>query len=218
MNVLSSQRIQYHTIAFVVLVLIFGCSGSIYALQQQSGYKPPVDPAAAPPRVKAMVEAINQRARELGLVAVSEDPAQAAFVRRRLNAQLTEDFEKLHLINIEKIVTQSSASSLDYKTLSDATADLKSRATRIKYNVPILQFAGKVERIRFDENPDNLASMLPELSGLINSFLGSSIFRINSPNDVELRLKASRDLDGIIRLSDTINKIAKRSTKTAALR
>lgn len=200
------------------LVFVFGCSHSLLARQQQSGYKPPVDPAAAPPRVKAMVEAINQRARELGLITVSEDPDQAAFVRRRLNAQLSEDFEKLHLINVEKIVTQSSSSSLDYKTLSDATADLKSRATRIKYNVPILQVAGKSEKIRYDENPDFLPSMLPELSSLINSFLGSPVFRINSPNDIELRLKASRDLEGIIRLSDTINKITKRSIKTAALR
>jgi hypothetical protein len=218
MKILGSQRSQYRTLAFVVLLLISEGASSLFARQQQSGYKPPVDPAAAPPRVKAMVEAINQRARELGLITVSEDPAQAAFVRRRLNAQLSEDFEKLHLINLEKIAPQSSASSLDYKTLSDATADLKSRATRIKYNVPILQFASKIEKIRYEENPDNLASMLPELSGLINSFLGSPVFRINSPNDVELRLKASRDLDGIIKLSDMINKIAKRSTKTAALR
>jgi len=183
--------------------------------QQQSSYKPPVDPAAAPPRVKAIVETINQRARELGLIAVSDDPEQAAFVRRRLNAQLTEDFGKLHSINVERIVPQSSGLSLDYKTLSDATADLKSRATRIKYNVPILQVVDKGEKIRYDENSD-LASMLPELSRVISSFLGSPVFRLSSPNDAELRLKASRDLDGIIKLSETINRIAKRSTRATA--
>ena len=183
--------------------------------QQQSSYKPPVDPAAAPPRVKAIVETINQRARELGLIAVSDDPEQAAFVRRRLNAQLTEDFGKLHSINVERIVPQSSGLSLDYKTLSDATADLKSRATRIKYNVPLLQVVDKGEKIRYDENSD-LASMLPELSRVISSFLGSPVFRLSSPNDAELRLKASRDLDGIIKLSETINRIAKRSTRATA--
>jgi hypothetical protein len=60
--------------------------------------------------------------------------------------------------------------------------------------------------------------MLPELSRLINSFLGSPVFRLSSPNDATLRLKASRDLDGIIKLSETINKIAKRSTKIAESR
>jgi hypothetical protein len=189
----------------------------LLARQQQSSYKQPVDPATNP-KVRAMVDAINQRIRELGLVAVTEDPDQAEWVRRRRDAQLGEDFEKLHSINVEKIATLSNAPSLDYKTLSDATADLKNRATRIKYNVLLLQVADKGEKIRYDDNPDHLASMLPELSRLINSFLGSPVFRLNSPNDSELRLKASRDLDGIIKLSETINKIAKRSTKIAASR
>lgn len=214
----SPLRNQSIMLALVVLALMPGYSQSLLAQQQNSSYKPPVDPAAAPPRVKAMVEAINQRARELGLIAIADDPDQAAFVRRRVNAQLSEDFEKLHSINVEKIASQSSAPSLDYKTLSDATADLKNRATRIKYNVPVLQVVDRGEKIRYDENPDHLASMLPELSRLIDSFLGSPAFRLNSPNDAALRLKASRDLDGIIKLSETINKIAKRSTKTAASR
>lgn len=201
----------YAATLLVVLVL----AQSLLAQQQQA--KTPVEPPARP-KFRAMVETISQRARELGLISVSEDEDQAAFVRRRQNAQLGEDFDRLHSINIEKIAAQSSAPSLDYKTLSDATADLKSRATRIKYNVSILQVVDKGEKIRYDENPEHLASMVPELSRLINSFLGSPVFRLSTPNDLELRLKASRDLDGIIKLSDTINKIAKRSSKTVASR
>ena len=204
--------------AYAATILVaLAVAQSLLAQQPQTAYRPPVDPAERP-KVRAMVEAINQRARELGLIAVVDDPDQAAFVRRRRDAQLSEDFEKLHSINVEKIASQSSAPSLDYKTLSDATADLKNRATRIKYNVPVLQVADKGEKIRYDETPDYLASMLPELSRLINGFLGSPVFRLNSPNDAALRLKASRDLEGIIKLSETINKIAKRSTKTAASR
>jgi hypothetical protein len=203
--------------ALTALALMLLSQQSALATQQQSSYKPPVDPASAPPRVKAMVEAINQRARELGLIAISDDPEQAAFVRRRLNAQLSEDFEKLHSIDIEKLCAPSLA-GLDYKVLADVTADLKTRATRIKYNVPVLQFASKGEKIRYEDNPEYLATMLPELGGLIKSFLSSPVFRLSSPNDVELRLKAGRDLESIIKISDAINKIAKRSTKTAALR
>ena len=217
MNERNKSRDNFRILILVGFVLMSGHTQALLG-QQQSSYKPPVDPAAAPPRVKAMVEAINQRARELGLIAVSDDPATAEFVRRRLNAQLTEDFEKLHAINVEKIATQSVGPSLDYKILADATADLKTRATRIKYNVTVLQVGGKGEKIRYDENPDQLASMLPELSGLINSFLSSPVFRLSSANDAELRMKASRDLDGIIKLSETINKIARRSTRTAELR
>jgi hypothetical protein len=217
MKNLSPLGIQGTMLALVVSALIPGYPQSLLAQQQQSAYKQPVDPAANP-KVRAMVDAINQRIRELGLIAVTDDPDQAAWVRRRRDAQLGEDFEKLHSINVEKIATLSSAPSLDYKTLSDAAADLKNRATRIKYNVLLLQVPDKGEKIRYDDNPDHLASMLPELSRLINSFLGSPVFRLSSPNDAELRLKASRDLDGIIKLSETINKIAKRSTKISASR
>ena len=213
-NALSNQSIM---LALVVLALMPLSSQSLAQQQQNQGYKQPVDPAARP-KFRAMVDSINQRARELGLIAATDDDDQAAFIRRRLNSQLSEDFEKLYSINVEKIATQSSAASLDYKTLSDATADLKNRATRIKYNVTLLQIADKGEKTRYEENPDQLSSMLPELSRLINSFLGSPVFRLNSPNDAALRLKASRDLDGIIKLSETINKITKHSSKTAASR
>ena len=210
---MKEPRKAYAAAVLVILVV----AQSLLARQQQVPNKQPVDPAERP-KVRAMVEALNQRARELGLISVTEDADQAAFVRRRRDAQLGEDFEKLHSINVEKIATLSSAPSLDYKTLSDATADLKTRASRIKYSVPLLQVVDKGEKIRYDEDPDHLASKLPELSRLINSFLASPVFRLNSPNDAALRLKASRDLDGIIRLSETINKIAKRSTRTAASR
>jgi len=214
----KSNPLNNHSllIALVLLALVAGYPRTLFAGQQLTPIKQPVDPALPSPKAKAMVEAVNQRARELGLIAVSDDPDQEAFVRRRLDAQLREDFEKLYLINVERITKQSSAPSLDFKTLSDSTADLKARATRIKYSVPLLQVVDKGEKVRYEENPDHLASMLPELSRLISSFLGSPVFRLNSPNDAALRLKASRDLDCIIRLSDTINKIAKRSTKIAA--
>jgi hypothetical protein len=194
---------------FVLLVV----AQPLTAQQQQT--KPGVEPPSRP-KFRAMVETINQRARELGLISISEDEDQAAFVRRRQNAQLSEDFDRLYSINIEKLAIQSAAPALDYKTLCDATADLKTRATRIKNNVEILQISGKGEPIRYDENPENLSSMVPELSRLISSFLSSPIFRLSTPNDGELRVKARRDLEGIIKLSDTINKIAKRGSKTLA--
>src|SRR5262245_47592146 len=133
-----------------------------------------------------MVDTINQRSHELGLISVPDDEDQAAFVRRRQDAQLSEDFEKLYSINIEKIATQSAAPSLDYKTLCDAIADLKTRATRIKYNVRLLQVVNKGEKARYEENADDPMPMVAELNRLINSFLGSPVFRLSSPNDAEL--------------------------------
>jgi hypothetical protein len=63
-----------------------------------------------------------------------------------------------------------------------------------------------------------LGAMLPELSRLIVSFLDNPVFHMTSVNDSELRSTAGRDLVGIIRLSETINKIAKRLAKTSTQR
>jgi hypothetical protein len=207
-----------HKPSLALALLLIGSSYTPTAARQvATNSKVAVDPAQRP-KFRAMIDAINQRARELGLISINEDEDQEAFVRRRRDAQLREDFEKLCSIGTERLVLLSSAPSLDLKSLSDATADLKTRANRIKYGIPILQVADKGEGIRYEEYPNCLATMLPELTRLVNSFLGSPIFRFSSPNDAELRLKASRDLDAIIKLSDTVNKIAKRSVKTSASR
>jgi hypothetical protein len=203
-------------IATLVFALMPGLLSTL-AQQPPRNEKPPFDPATRP-KFRALVESINQRVRELGLVEVNDDPDQAAFINRRRDALLIEDFQRMYTINIETIATQSSAPSPDYKALFDVTADLKNRATRIKYNVRILEIVDKGEKIRYDEYPDCLTPMLTELNRLINSFLGSPVFRLSSPNDAELRLKTSRELTSIIKLSETINKIAKRSAKTMASR
>ncbi len=208
-----SRRSRKSGVAILLVVLAL-MPPSLLARQQQRPEKQPVDPAANP-RFRAMVESMSQRARELGLISVTEDEDQAAFVRRRRDAQLSEDFSKLYSINAEKIVPQWTAASLDFKLLFDATGDLKNRASRIKNSVVLLQLVDKGEKIQYEERSDRLAPMLAELSGLIDSFLGSPIFRLSSPNDAALRLKASRDLDCIIKLSDTLNKIVKRSIKAA---
>jgi hypothetical protein len=193
-------------VALAVLSLTFASPGTRFAQQPL-----PSKEREAIMRAKArmMTETLNQRASELGLVSVPDDE-QAEFYRQRLERQLLEDLLKLDSVNAEKLA------ALDYKGLSEATADLKNRATRIRYNVPVLMAPGKIEKPRYDDNLDKLPSMLPELSRLINSFLGSPIFREASANDAELRAKAVRDLEGIIALSDKINKAAKRMNKVAA--
>ena len=194
-------------VALAVLALMLASPGMLFARQSSPPSRENVEALKA--KRRAMIETINQRARELGLVDVPDDE-QAEFYSQRLARQLREDFLKLDSINAQKLA------ALDYKSLSEATGDLKNRATRIRYNVPVLMGPGKSEKPRFDVNPDQLPSMLPELGRLIDSFLGSPIFRETSPNDAELRAKAVRDLEGIIALSDTINRVARRVNKVAA--
>ena len=195
-------------VALAVWALVLASPGT--PLAQQSS--PPSKEREVIMRAKArlMTETLNQRASELGLVSVPDDE-QAEFFRQRLEHQLLEDLMKLDSIHADKLA------ALDYKSLSETTADLKNRATRIKYNVPVLMASIKIEKPRYEESPERLPSMIPELSHLIDSFLGSPIFREASAHDAELRAKAVRDLEGIIVLSDTISKVARRMNKVAAM-
>lgn len=207
----TTQGIARTTLVFVLVALLNNSGPSLMA--QQMPPNPKQKEAILRLKAIIMVDTLNQRARELGLV-VATDEEQEEFFRKRLTAQLQEDFVKLGTTNVETVAVQ--AGSLDYKSLSAATADLKNRATRIKYNVPILMTPAKGEKPRYQESPDQLSSMLPELNRLIDSFFASPIFRENSANDAALRAKAVRDLDAIIVLSDTISKLAKRMSKTVA--
>lgn len=134
--------------------------------------------------------------------------------RHRLASQLAQDLERLGQINAEKIVPMSSGKSLDYKTLAQASAEIKARATRIKFYSPLALIDRTGQKIRCEADANHLGTMLPQLSRAIRSFVDNPVFRISAPNDSELRSVAAHDLEGIIKLSDTINKIAKRLCKT----
>jgi len=207
----TTQCIARTTFVFVLVALLINSGPSLMA--QQVPANPKQKEAVLRLKASIMVDTLNQRARELGLV-VATDDEQEEFFRKRLSAQLQEDFVKLGTTNVETVAVQ--AGSLDYKSLSATTADLKNRATRIKYNVPILMTPAKGEKPRYQDTPDQLQSMLPELNRLIDSFFASPIFRENSANDAALRAKTVRDLDSIIVLSDTISKLAKRMSKAVA--
>jgi hypothetical protein len=104
---------------------------------------------------------------------------------------------------------------VDYKKLSKAAAEIKDRATRIKYTVALPLGENKDKGTRYEADVAKFDSMLPELDRLIKSFLGNPVFYVNSPNDAEYRSAAARDLEAIIKLSQAINKIAKTKIKSS---
>jgi len=133
--------------------------------------------------------------------------------RHRLASQLAQDLERLGQINAQQIVPLLSLESLDYRNLAQASSEIRAHATRIKFYSPIELNDKTGTKIRFEADASQLGAMLPQLSRAITSFLGSPVFRVSAPNDAELRSVAAHDLEGIIKLSDTINKIAKRLSK-----
>lgn len=208
------------TTTLVVLVVAWILSAPQPLIAQRSGgvvpYPPPKTNQANRPYIPPAAE-VRGGETALDKREGSADP-DTVMLRRRAKAELAEDFERLRRINRQKMPTLSSASSLDYKEVSRVTGEINSRAKRIKSNTPLALKEKKGEKRAYQADAARLGSMLPELSRLIDSFLGNPVFYTASLNDEELRSTAGRDLESIIRLSDTINKIAKQLTKSLAPR
>jgi len=141
---------------------------------------------------------------------------ETRMLRRRAAAELAEDFDRLRRINRETIPILSSSASLDYRNLSRVTGEINGRARRIKSNSPLALRERKGEKRTYEADAAHLGSMLPELSRLIDRFLSNPFFTTVSVHDDDLRSTAGRDLESIIRLSDTISKAAKRLARPAS--
>jgi hypothetical protein len=212
----------YAATILVALVVVWILSEPQPLIAQRAGaqpYPPPranpssnphASPIGADPRAPGTGDGTSENRRR-----EKSGDTETILLRRRVAAELAEDFERLRRINREKIAPLSSSASLDYKELSQAVGEINTRAKRIKANSPLALKEKKAEKSTYDADAARLRSMLPELSRLIDSFLGSPVFHVTSINDDELRSTAGRDLAGIIRLSETINKIAKRLARAS---
>lgn len=209
------SRLTLGISSMLVLFALLAEPQSLSAQRRRPIPQPPAKPAAEPakPNLRTADQAnlemqllMSQRSTEMG----SERE------RQRLAAQLTRDLERLQQLNLQKIMPRWSVTSPDYTTLAQASGEINDRAKRIKFNMPI-ELRGPAEKIRYEADETQLGTMLPTLSRAITSFLASPVFRISSPNDAELRRAAARDLESIIKLSEAINKVSKRLSKTVAM-
>lgn len=205
-------------------VALLGCSVMPQALRAQQATPPPSGRRGSPSGRPSSAtqpnrnnETVNQRALDLEMLSTSgRRDRSAESTNSRLANQLIEDFDRLWQINTDTIAPLSTAGSVDYKKLSEATAEIKQRATRIKNTIALAVEDKKGEKVRYALEAAKLGSVLAELDRVIKSFIGNPVFRVNSPNDTELRLAAARDLEAIITLSETVNKVAKSLSKSAS--
>lgn len=206
--------------ALVAFALILAAPASLSAQKRKALPPPPVNSPSSDSASSSTPSTPNYRTAEQAALEMSILMSGRTLItdlqreRHRLASQLAQDLEQLEQISAEKIVPLSSAKSLDYKNLAQASAEIRARATRIKFYSPLALIDRTGEKFRYEADANQLGAMLPQLSHAITSFVGNPVFRISSPNDDELRSVAAHDLEGIIKLSDTINKIAKRLSKT----
>jgi len=152
----------------------------------------------------------NLRAIELGTAPVRDS--------KTILAEVNEDFERLRAINDELKTAAAASGPLNYKSLADNSAEIKKRSTRLKANLAGLPKAEREEKYQKENVPldeAQMKSLLSSLNVVMTGFLANPVFSDMGTLDDRLALKARRDLDYQIELSEITKKGADRMSKGA---
>jgi hypothetical protein len=131
--------------------------------------------------------------------------------------EIKEDFERIQVINSRDLQAGASGEGLDYKKVSDAAAEIKKRATRLKSNLfPAESEKQSKGKGQATEDPQDLKSMLAALDRAITSFVTNPIFQNTKVVDPKDSTKAQHDLETVIKLSTRIKKDADQLNKAGS--
>jgi hypothetical protein len=125
---------------------------------------------------------------------------------KALMAQTEEDFNRILTLHNEIARALSSNDTFDYHFVSEATGEIKKRASRIQSTLA-LRMAPQDEPVKQTADPEMKDSLI-KLCKEIRSFVTNPV--IDKPNtvDAEQLIRARRDLEGLIQLSGLIKKEA----------
>lgn len=177
-------------------------------IMAQQGPRPPgdVDPA------RARFEDTSKREMQLrGLGNMPKKPADPKQLQA-LMAQVQEDFERILTLHnqIARAITNNQSLAVDF--VSDATAEIRKRATRLQatlaFEKPEASGQNREKRKPLDDG--QLKDALVMLCKRIESFIANPVIKTPGTIDAQQSANAGRDLEDVIELGDSINKGAKR--------
>jgi len=134
--------------------------------------------------------------------------------RRQIEALMTqteEDFNRILTLHNEIVRAISSRDDLNYHFVSEATAEIKKRASRVQSNL-VLGLSSEDARVEVKAEPEMKDSLI-KLCKEIRAFVTNPM--IENPNTVDAQqlVRAKRDLEGLILLSGMIKKDADKLSK-----
>jgi hypothetical protein len=141
----------------------------------------------------------------------SADPKQLAAI----TAQVKLDFERILMLHNEMVRAITGNQRLDYALVSDATAEIKKRASRLQTTLA-LQKLDTDERDRqkpMQFNDAQVKEALIVLCRQIESFVKNPIIETPGTIDLQQLARARHDLASIIELGDRIKKITEKLKK-----
>lgn len=142
--------------------------------------------------------------------------------RRQLEVlmeQTEEDFNRILTLHNEFARLLTAAKPVEYSFISDATAEINKRATRLQSTLALRQLTTDTPVVEKTDELDDaqMKDALLRMCKQIRSFVTNPV--IENPNtvDAEQLTNARRDLEGLIQLSGHIKKEAGKKHKTTAL-
>jgi hypothetical protein len=130
-------------------------------------------------------------------------------------AEVNEDFERLRAINEEIKTAAAPTTPFNFKSLSDNALEIKKRGIRLRSNLAALPKAEKDDRAKEPVPTDDaqMKSLLGSLNASLSGFLSNPVFSDMGTLDNQLALKARRDLEYVIGLSDVLKNGAEKLGK-----
>ncbi len=186
-----------------MLIVSIGCS---IVVSSPTAAQSVGDPA------KAQMQEMDRR--ELQLNSVGGDKGRSNDPKRSqaMMDQVSEDFQRILTLHNEIVRAIAANRSLGYQFISDATGEIKKRSARLQSSLKLQKPEPTTENrvtetdLKTMETKDELVLLCKQ----IESFVRNPIIEKPGTVDAQQLVKARRDLQSIVELSDEIKKQADR--------
>jgi hypothetical protein len=160
------------------------------------------------------------REQALANLRISANPVEREFERdkRILLVTLREDFRQLQIVNNELmrrifLPPSKDAEPITPKEIRASLSEIQSRARRLKVNFKLPQVEADKRATQDTLREHTLPSRYLILDETVMRFVENPIFQQLRVVDAQLSVQAAEDLDAILRLTDSLRKLAKDDRK-----
>jgi hypothetical protein len=123
--------------------------------------------------------------------------------------QITEDFEKIQLVDKELMTAVFANNVLNHKQIVKSIADIEKRAARLKSNLAYPESTEADKASAGTNEKTDLRLALSKLDSAIMSFVTNPIFQTDRKVvNAEFAVKVSNDLRTVMKLSESIRRQA----------
>ena len=196
---------KYSLVAIPLLLFLLS---PVFA-QKGAGGPPPMDSRVNTDRIRQQ----DMSNREWQLRNFGKEP-NAPLDRRQLEAlmaQTEEDFNRILTLHNEIARLISGTKPVDYHFVSEATGEIKKRASRLQSTLAMRQLPTETpvdEKSETFNDDAQAKDALIKLCKQIRNFVTNPVIENPSTVDVQQLMKARHDLESVIQLSGNIRKEA----------